>query len=162
MLKILQARLQQFMNQELPDVQAGFRKGRGTRDQIANILWITEKTREFQKNVYFCFIDYLFCSSLLTTANGDCIHEIKGHLLLGRKAVTNLESVLKSMHITLLANVHVVKAMVFPVTMYECGSWAIKKAKRPRCLRTVVLEMTLEGPLDSEEIRPVIPKGNQL
>ena len=58
MLKILQARLQQFMNRELPDVQAGFRKGRGTRDQIANILWITEKTREFQKNIYFCFIDY--------------------------------------------------------------------------------------------------------
>ena len=58
MLKILQARLQQYMNHELPDVQAGFRKGRGTRDQIANILWITEKVREFQKNIYFCFIDY--------------------------------------------------------------------------------------------------------
>ena len=57
MLKILQARLQQYMNRELPDVQAGFRKGRGTRDQIANIHWIMEK-REFQKNIYFCFIDY--------------------------------------------------------------------------------------------------------
>ena len=56
MLKILQARFQQYMNQELPDVQAGFRKGRGTRDQIANIHWITEKAREFQKNI--CFIDY--------------------------------------------------------------------------------------------------------
>ena len=58
MLKILQARLQQYMNQELPDIQAGFRKGRGTRDQIAKIRWIMEKAREFQKNIYFCFIDY--------------------------------------------------------------------------------------------------------
>ena len=57
MLKILQARLQQYVNRELPDVQAGFRKGRGTRDQIANIHWIIEKAREFQKNIYFCFID---------------------------------------------------------------------------------------------------------
>ena len=58
MLKILQARLQQYMNRELPDVQTGFRKGRGTRDQIANIRWIMEKARELQKNIYFCFIDY--------------------------------------------------------------------------------------------------------
>ena len=58
MLKILQARLQQYVNRELPDVQAGFRKGRGTRDQIANICWIMEKAKEFQKNIYFCFIGY--------------------------------------------------------------------------------------------------------
>ena len=58
MLKILQARIQQYMNCELPDVQAGFRKGRGTRDQIANIRWIIKKAREFPKNTYFCFIDY--------------------------------------------------------------------------------------------------------
>ena len=58
MLKILQARLLQYMNSELPDVQAGFRKGRGTRDQIANIHWIIEKTKELQKNIYFCFFDY--------------------------------------------------------------------------------------------------------
>ena len=58
MLKILQARLQQYGNRELPDIQAGFRKGRGTRDQIANICWVIEKAREFQKNIYFCFIDY--------------------------------------------------------------------------------------------------------
>ena len=58
MLKILQARLQQYVNRELPDIQAGFRKGRGTRDQIANIRWIIEKAREFQKTIYFCFIDY--------------------------------------------------------------------------------------------------------
>ena len=58
MLKILQARLQQYVNRELPDVQAGFRKGRGTRDQIANICWFIKIAREFQKNIYFCFIDY--------------------------------------------------------------------------------------------------------
>ena len=58
LLKLLQARLQQYMNCELPDVQAGFRRGRGTRDQIANIHWIIKKAREFQKNTYFCFIDY--------------------------------------------------------------------------------------------------------
>ena len=58
MLKILQARLHQYVNRELPDVQTGFRKGRGTRDRIANICWIMEKAREFQKNIYFCFIDY--------------------------------------------------------------------------------------------------------
>ena len=58
MLKILQARLQQYVNRELPDVQDGFRKGRGTKDQIANICWIMEKAREFQKNIYFFFIDY--------------------------------------------------------------------------------------------------------
>ena len=61
MLKILQARLQQYVNHELPDVQADFRKGRGTRDQIANICWIMEKARESKKNIYFCFIDYI-CS----------------------------------------------------------------------------------------------------
>ena len=60
MLKIPQARLQQYVNREFPDVQAGFRKGRGTRDQIANICWIIQKAREFQKNIYFCFIDYAF------------------------------------------------------------------------------------------------------
>src|SRR5574342_255904 len=69
MLKILQARLQQYMNRELPDVQAGFRKGRGTRDQIANIHWIIEKAREFQKNIYFCSIDYAKAF--------DCVHHNK-------------------------------------------------------------------------------------
>ena len=69
MLKNLQARLQQYMNRELPDVQAGFRKGRGNRDQIANICWIIEKVREFQKNIYFCFIDYAKAF--------DCVDHIK-------------------------------------------------------------------------------------
>ncbi|GBZ63276.1 hypothetical protein M6K162_2511 [Staphylococcus aureus] len=291
MLKILQARLQQYVNRELPDVQAGFRKGRGTRDQIANIRWIMEKAREFQKNIYFCFIDYakafdcvdhnklwkilkemgipdhLTCllrnlyagqeatvrtghgttdwfqigkgvhqgcilspclfnlyaeyimrnagleetqagikiagrninnlryaddttlmaeseeelKSLLMkvkvesekvglklniqktkimasgpitswqidgetvetvsdfiflgskiTADGDCSHEIKRRLLLGRKVMTNLDSILKSRDITLPTKVRLVKAMVFPVVMYGCESWTVKKAERQR------------------------------
>ena len=70
MLKILQARLQQYMNHELPVVQAGFRKDRGTRDQIANIRWIMEKAREFQKNIYFCFIDYAKAFVWITTNCG--------------------------------------------------------------------------------------------
>ena len=69
MLKILQAKLQQYVNLELPDVQAGFRKGWGTRDPIANILWITEKAREFQKNIYFCFIDYAKTLTVWITTN---------------------------------------------------------------------------------------------
>ena len=67
MLKILQASLQQYVNRELPDVQADFRKGRGTRDQTANIHWIIEKAREFQKNIYFCFIDYTKAFVWITT-----------------------------------------------------------------------------------------------
>ena len=70
MLKILQARLQQYVNHEFPDVQPGFRKGRGTRDQIANIHWIIEKAREFQKNTYFCFIDYAKAFVWITTNYG--------------------------------------------------------------------------------------------
>ena len=290
MLKILQVRLQQYMNCELPDVQAGFRKGRGTRDQIASICWIIKKAREFQKNIYFCFINYakafdcmdhhhlwkilqemgipdhltcllrnlyagqeatvrtghgttdwfqigkgvrqgcilppclfnlyaeyimrnswldkaqaeikipgeisitsdmqkdttltteskkelksllmkvkesekvglklsiqktkIMASSPITswqidgetvetvadfifsgskfTADGDCGHEIKRRLLLGRKVMTNLDSVLKSRNITLPTKVHLVKAMVFPVVMYGCESWTIKKAEHRR------------------------------
>ena len=71
MLKILQARLQQYVNRELPDIQAGFRKGRGTRDQIANIRSIMEKAREFQKNIYFCFIDYAKAFVWITTENSE-------------------------------------------------------------------------------------------
>ena len=70
MLKILQGRLQQYTNRELPDIQAGFRKGRGTRDQIANICWIIKKAREFQKNIYFCFIDYAKAFVWITTNCG--------------------------------------------------------------------------------------------
>ena len=80
MLKILQARLQQYVNRELPDVQAGFRKGRRTRDQIANIHWIIEKAREFQKNIYFCFIDYAKAS--------DCVDHNKLWKILKRDGNT--------------------------------------------------------------------------
>ena len=291
MLKILQVRLQEYMNHEIPDVQAGFRKGRGTRDQIANIRWIMEKAREFQRNICFCFIDYakafdcvdhnklwkilkemgipdhLTCplrnlyvgqeatvrtghgttnwfqigkgvrqgcimspylfnlyaehimrnagleearagikiagrniknlryaddttlmaeseeelKSLLIkvkeesekvgsklniqktnimpsgpiiswqkdgetvetgsdfmflgskiTADGDCSHEIKRCLLLGRKVMTNLGSILKSRGITLSTKVRLVKAMVFPVVMYGRESWTVKKAEHRR------------------------------
>ena len=69
MIKILQARLQPYLNWELPDVQAGFRKGRGTRDQISNICWITQKARKFQKNIHFCFIDYAKPLTVWITAN---------------------------------------------------------------------------------------------
>ena len=69
MLKILQAMLQQYVKHEIPDLQAGFRKGRGTRDHIANICWIMEKAREFQKNIYFCFIDYAKAFAVWITIN---------------------------------------------------------------------------------------------
>ena len=79
-------------------------------------------------------------------------------MLLGRKAITKLDSILKSRDITLPTKVHLVKAMVFPVVMYRCESWTIKKAEHQR---TMVLEKTLENPLDYKEIKPVNPKGNQ-
>uniref|UniRef100_A0A8C0A1W7 Reverse transcriptase domain-containing protein n=1 Tax=Bos mutus grunniens TaxID=30521 RepID=A0A8C0A1W7_BOSMU len=319
MLKILQARLQQYVNRELPDIQAGFRKGRGTRDQIANIRWIMEKAREFQKNIYFCFIDYakafvwitinwkilkemgipehLTCllrnlyagqeatvrtghgktdwfqigkgvrqGSLLSPClfnlyaeyimgnigleeaqagikiaerninnlryvddttlmaeskeelkrllmkvkeeskkdglklniqktkimasgpitswevdgetvetvsdfiflgskipvDGDCSHEIKRCLLLGRKVMTNLDSIFKSRDITLPTKVHLVKTMVFPVVMYGCESWTVKKAERQRIdAFELVLEKTLESPLACKEIQPVHSEGDQ-
>ena len=80
------------------------------------------------------------------------------HLFLGRKAMTNLDSILKSRDITLPTKIHLVKAMVFPVVLYGCGSWTVKKAE---CWTTVVLEKTLESPLDCKEIQPVHPKGNK-
>ena len=286
MLKILHARFQHYLNQELPDVQAGFRKGRETRDQIANIYWVIEKAREFQKNIYLCFIsytkafdsvdhnklwkalkelgisdhltcllrslyagqetivrtlygttdwlkiekgvqqgclfnlyvehirrnsrldglqagikiggrninnlryvgdtnlmaeskeepksllmrvkeeneraglklnikqtkimasgsitswqiqgekveimiDFLFLGSKITV-DGDCSHEIRTGLLLSKKTMTNLDSVLKNRDIALSTKVHIVKAMVFPVITYNCESWTIKKAECQR------------------------------
>ena len=92
------------------------------------------------------------------TADGDCSHEIKRHLLLGRKVITNLGSILKSRDITLLTNVCLFQAMVFLVVIYGYESWSIKKAERRR---TVVLEKTLESPLDCKKIQAVNPKGNK-
>ena len=97
------------------------------------------------------------------TADGDHSHEIKRHLLLGRKAMTNLESILQSRDITLLTNACLVKAMVFPVVMYGCENWTIKEswALKSWCFWTVVLEKTLESPLYCKEIKSVNTKGNQ-
>ena len=105
--------------------------------------------------------DFIFLGSK-STADGDCSHEIKRCLLLGRKAMTNLDSILKSRDIILLTKFCLVKAMVFPVVMYGCEldykeSWVLKNW----CFWTVVLEKTLESPLDCKEIKLVNPKGNQ-
>ena len=105
--------------------------------------------------------DFIFLGFKIT-ADGGCSHEIKRHLLLGTKAMTNLDSILKSRDITLLTKVHLVKAMVFSVVMYGCESWAIKKAKHQNfdafelwCWKR------LASPLDSKEIKPVNPKRNK-
>ena len=97
--------------------------------------------------------DYIFLGSKITV-DGDGSHKIKRHLVLARKAMTNLDNVLKSRDITLPTKVHLVKAMVFPVVMYACENWTIKKAE---CQKTE----TLESPLDCKEIQPVYPKGKQ-
>ena len=106
--------------------------------------------------------DFLFLGSKIT-ADGDCSHEIKRQLLLGRKSMQTLGSVLKSRAITLPTKVCVIKAMVFPVVMYGCESWTIKKAECQRicCLQTVVLEKTPGSSLDSRKIKPVKFEGKQ-
>ena len=107
-------------------------------------------------------IDFIFLGSKIT-ADGDCSHEIKRCLLLGRKDMTNLDSILKNRDITLPTKVRLVKAMVFPVVMYGCESWTVKKAEHRRidafelwCWRRL-----LKSPLDCKGIQPVHPKGNQ-
>ena len=106
--------------------------------------------------------DFIFLGSKIT-ADGDCSHEIKRRLFLERKVMTNLDNMLKSRDITLSTKVHLVKAMVFPVVMYECESWTIKKAEHRRtdAFELWLLEKTLESPLDCKEIQPVHPKGDQ-
>ena len=102
MLKILQARFQKYVNRELPDVQAGFRKGRGTRDQIANIRWIMEKAREFQKNIYFCFIDYAKAFVWMTTNcrnRRSSENEVKSYLLVRCVDHNKLWKILREMGI---------------------------------------------------------------
>ena len=107
--------------------------------------------------------DLIFWGSIIMVADGDCNHEIKEHFLLGRKAVTNLDSILKNRDITLPTEVRLVTTMVFPVVLYRCKSWTIKKAEHWRidafelwCWRRL-----LKSPLDCKGIQPVIPKGNQ-
>ena len=106
--------------------------------------------------------DFIFGGSKIT-ADGDCSHEIKRHLLLGRKVMTNLDSLLKSRDITLPTKVRLVKTMVFPVVMYGCESWTIKKAEHWRidAFELWCWEKILESPLDCKEIQPVHPKGTQ-
>ena len=106
--------------------------------------------------------DFIFLGSKIN-ADGDCSYEIKRRLLLGRKLITNLDSILKSRDITLPTKVHLVKTMVFPVVMYGCESWDYKESWSPKKWRfwTVVLEKTLESPLGCKEIQPVHPKGDQ-
>ena len=106
--------------------------------------------------------DFIFLGSKIT-ADGDCSHEIKRRLLPGRKAMTKLDSILKSRDIILPTKVHLVKAMVFPVVMYGCESWTIKKAECQRidAFKLWCWRRLLKSPLDSKEIKPVNPKGNQ-
>ena len=106
--------------------------------------------------------DFIFLGSKIT-ADSDCSHEIKRHVLLGRKTMTDLDSVLKSRDITFLTKVHIVNAMVFPVVMYRCESWTIRKAENQRidAFKLCYWKKTLESPLDSKEIKSVNPKGNQ-
>ena len=106
--------------------------------------------------------DFILGGSKIT-ADGDCTHEIKRRLLLGRKAMINLDSILRSRDISLSTKVHLVKAMVFPVVMYACESWTIKKAE---CRRSDAFELwcwrkLFESPLDCKKIQPVNPQGNQ-
>ena len=105
----------------------------------------------------------LFLGAPKITADGDCSHEIKRPLLLGRKAITNLDSILKSRDITLLTNVCLVKTMVFPVVRYGCESWTIKKAEHWRidAFELWCWRKTLESPLDCKEIKPVYLRGDQ-
>ena len=104
--------------------------------------------------------DFIFLGSKIT-ADGDCSHEIKRCLLLGRKAMTNLDSALQSRDITLPAKVHLVKVMLFPVVIYGCESWTIKKAKNQRIDAFELCCWRRESPLDCKEIQPVHHKGNQ-
>ena len=108
-----------------------------------------------------CQTSFLGVSKI--TADGDCSHEIKRGLLFGRKVVTNVDSILKRKDITLPTKVRLFKAVVFPVVMYGCESWTVKKAecRRIDAFELWLLEKTLESPLDCKEIQPVHPKGDQ-
>ena len=107
-------------------------------------------------------MDFLFLGSRIT-ADGDCSRETKRCLLLGRKAMTNLDNILKSRDIALTTKVHLVKAMVFPVVMYGCEKWTVKKAEHRRidAFELWCWRKTFESPLDCKEIQPVNPEGNQ-
>ena len=144
MCKILQARLQQYVNRELPDVQTGFRKGRGTRDQIANIRWIMEKAREFWKNIYFCFIDYAKAFDYVD-------HNKLWKILKEMGILDHLTCLLRNMYAGQEATVR---------TRHGTTDWfQIGKGVRQGCILGV--EKTVGSPLDCKEIQPVHPKGDQ-
>ena len=121
---------------------------------------MTSTSRQIDGETMETVPNFIFLGSKITT-DGDCSHEIKRFLLLGRKVMTNLDSILKSSDITLPTKVHLVTAMVFPVVMYGCESWTIKKAERLRTDAFELVEKTLRSPLDCKEIQPVHPKGDQ-
>ena len=123
MLKILQARLQQFVNHELSDVQAGFRKGRGTGDQVANIHWIMEKAREFQKNVYFCFIDYAKAF--------DCVDHKKLWKILQEMGITDYLT-------CLLRNVYAGQEATVRVGHGTTDWFQIRKGVRQGCIQSLL------------------------
>ena len=118
--------------------------------------------RQIDGEIVETVTDYILGGSKIT-ADGDCSHEIKRRLLLGRKVMTNLDSILRNRDITLPQKVHLVKATVFSVVMYGCESWTIKKAEHRRidAFELWCWEKTLESPLDCREIQSVHPKGNQ-
>ena len=118
-------------------------------------------TRQIEGEKVEVVTDFLFLGFKIIV-DGDCSHEFRRQFLLGKKAMTKLNSVVKSRDVTLLTKVRIVKAMVFPVVMYGCESWTIKKVECQRidAFQTVVLEKNPESPLDSKEIKPVSLKGN--
>ena len=129
MLKILQATLQQYVNHELPDVQAGFRQGRGTRDQITNICWIMEKAREFQKNIYFCFIDYAKAF--------DCVDHNKLWKILKEMGIPDhLTCVFRNLYAGQEATVR---------TEHGTTDWFQKSTSRHRCCKMVILWRNKRG-----------------
>ena len=128
MLQILQARLQQYVNCELPDVQAGFRKGRGTRDQIANICWIMEKAREFQKNIYFWFIDYAKAF--------DCVHHNKLWKILKEMGISGHQ---RNLYAGLLRNLYAGQEATVR-TGHETTDWfQIGKGVRQGCILSLLI-----------------------
>ena len=149
MLEILQARLQQYVNHELPDVQAGFRKGRGTRDQIANIRWIMEKPREFQENIYFCFIDY--------TKAFDCVDHNKWWKILQEMGIPD--------HLTCLLKVKVKVKSLSRVQLFETP-WTVAYQDPPLWdfpgkSAGVDCHFFLQGIFLTQESKPGLPHRRQ-
>ena len=135
MLKILQARLQEYMNQELPDVQARFRKGRGTRDQIANIRWIIEKAREFQKNIYFCFIDY--------TKAFDCVDHNKLWKILKEMGISDhLTCLLRNLYVSQEATVRTGHG---PTDWFQIGKGVCQGCILSPCLFNLYAEYVMRN-----------------